>query len=76
LGEPNLGASRPPSRSEWKGQLPHLCAVGRKTRVERVRNALYSAAAGSEAFGFAADIMKSEMRGTISDLNLEPLNTP
>jgi hypothetical protein len=36
----------------------------------------YSAAAASEAFGFAADIMKSEMRGTISDLNREPLNTP
>ena len=29
-----------------------------------------------EVFGFVADIMKSEMRGTISDLNREPLNTP
>jgi hypothetical protein len=28
------------------------------------------------SFGFVADIMKSEMRGTISDLNREPLNTP
>jgi hypothetical protein len=36
----------------------------------------YSAAAANDAFGFAADIMKSEMRGTISDLNREPLNTP
>ena len=36
----------------------------------------YSAAAASEAFGFADDTMKSEMRGTISDLNREPLNTP
>jgi hypothetical protein len=52
---------------------------------------LYSAAADNEAFdealdgafdealdafGLVADIMKSEMRGTISDLNREPLNTP
>jgi hypothetical protein len=44
---------------------------------------LYSAAAANEAFdeafdafGFMTDIMKSEMRGTISDLNREPLNTP
>jgi hypothetical protein len=27
-------------------------------------------------FRFAADIMKSQMRGTISDLNREPLKTP
>ena len=36
----------------------------------------YSAAAGTEGFAFAADSMKSEMRGTISDLNREPLKTP
>jgi hypothetical protein len=39
----------------------------------------YSAAeasVGFEGFTFAADIMKSEMRGTISDLKREPLNTP
>ena len=36
----------------------------------------YSAAAAREAFGFADDMMKSEMRGTISDLNREPLKTP
>lgn len=36
----------------------------------------YSAASASSDFGFADDIMKSEMRGTISDLNREPLNTP
>ena len=35
----------------------------------------YSAAA-SEGFSFADDIMKSEMRGTISDLKREPLKTP
>ena len=48
----------------------------RGTRIEIAEISDYSAAAASEAFGFAADIMKSEMRGTISDLNREPLNTP
>ena len=37
---------------------------------------VYSAAAASNDLGFAADIMKSEIRGTISDLKREPLNTP
>ena len=36
----------------------------------------YSAAATREGFGFADDMMKSEMRGTISDLKREPLKTP
>jgi hypothetical protein len=36
----------------------------------------YSAAATSFGFPVAADTMKSEMRGTISDLNREPLKTP
>ena len=36
----------------------------------------YSAAAASDNLGLAADSMKSEMRGTISDLNREPLKTP
>ena len=31
---------------------------------------------GSCSLVFAADIMKSEMRGTISERNREPLNTP
>ena len=46
-------------------------------------NAAYSAAPNSEGFTetnegfmFAADIMKSQMRGTISDLKREPLKTP
>ena len=30
----------------------------------------------ADAFGLAADIMKSEMRGTISERNRDPLNTP
>ena len=49
----------------------------------RVRNHpidVYSAAAAKDGFKdgfmFAADIMKSEIRGTISDLKREPLNTP
>ena len=43
---------------------------------------VYSAAdtedftATNVGFRFAADIMKSQMRGTISDLNREPLKTP
>ena len=41
---------------------------------------IYSAAAAKDGFRdgfrFAADIMKSEIRGTISDLKREPLNTP
>ena len=40
----------------------------------------YSAAATdvatNDGFRFAADNMKSEMRGTISDLKREPLKTP
>jgi hypothetical protein len=42
------------------------------------RGTFYSAAAidAFDAFVLAADIMKSEIRGTISDLNREPLNTP
>jgi hypothetical protein len=38
--------------------------------------AVYSAAAANEGFTFADDTMKSEMRGTISDLKREPLKTP
>jgi hypothetical protein len=38
--------------------------------------ARYSAAKANKDFGFADDTMKSEMRGTISDLKREPLNTP
>src|ERR1700730_4227865 len=37
---------------------------------------VYSAAAAKDGFLFAAEIMKSEMRGTISDLKREPLKTP
>jgi hypothetical protein len=44
-------------------------------RTSRI-NTSYSAAAAKEGFAFADDTMKSEMRGTISDLKREPLNTP
>ena len=37
---------------------------------------LYSAANANEGFSFAADIMKSEIRGTISERKRDPLNTP
>jgi len=41
-----------------------------------VRIDVYSAAATNAGFLLAADSMKSEMRGTISDLKREPLKTP
>ena len=47
-----------------------------KSRFDRGIVVGYSAAAASDGFTFAADNMKSEMRGTISDLKREPLNTP
>jgi hypothetical protein len=37
---------------------------------------VYSAAAAGKGLGVAADIMKSAIRGMISDLKREPLNTP
>ena len=40
------------------------------------RESPYSAAAANEGFALADDTMKSEIRGTISDLKREPLNTP
>ena len=41
-----------------------------------LENAIYSAARACNDVGFAAETMKSWMRGTISDLNRDPLNTP
>lgn len=37
---------------------------------------LYSAARACNELGFAAETMKSWIRGTISDLKRDPLNTP
>ena len=55
------------------GTRAHREALHRHGKPEK---AAYSAASASEAFGFAVEIMKSWMRGTISDLKREPLNTP
>ena len=46
------------------------------SNIELVFVGAYSAAARTEGFAFVADSMKSEMRGTISDLKREPLKTP
>jgi hypothetical protein len=53
--------------------LTLITSTSREKAVER----RYSAAAAT-SFGLvsAADSMKSEMRGTISERNREPLNTP
>src|ERR1700760_3404015 len=45
-------------------------------RSENCRFDAYYAASASSDFGFAADIMKSLMRGTISERKREPLKTP
>ena len=52
------------------------CGIGRS--LIQLRFCRHSAAAANDSLGFisAADSMKSEMRGTISDLNREPLKTP
>ncbi len=49
---------------------------GRHFAQKRAKSRVYSAAAGSDGFAAADDSMKSEMRGTISDLKRDPLNTP
>jgi hypothetical protein len=54
--------------AEFRGFAQILRLIRAKAR--------YSAATASKDLGFAAETMKSEMRGTISDLNREPLNTP
>jgi hypothetical protein len=41
-----------------------------------MKSRIYSAAAANAGLTFADDAMKSEMRGTISDLKRDPLNTP
>ena len=51
-------------------------AVPSSRDIRRIESRDYSAAAANSGFIFADDVMKSEIRGTISDLNREPLNTP
>jgi hypothetical protein len=57
---------------ESSGYFDPECAIPRKI----ILFGAYSAAAANVGFKFADDTMKSEMRGTISDLKREPLNTP
>jgi len=61
------GPAKPDFRGSIQGVTGHL-------RIRPI--AVYSAAAANEGFTLADDTMKSEMRGTISDLKREPLNTP
>jgi hypothetical protein len=60
--------------TDSSNRTPHLGS--RASNSKRDESGGYSAAAANERFTFADDIMKSEMRGTISDLKREPLNTP
>ena len=53
----------------------HSASRGKEARA-RLKSRIYSAAAANAGFAFADDTMKSEMRGTISDLKRDPLNTP
>jgi hypothetical protein len=71
LPRPIRRATRP---TESTPNLDLKPAIPHKNR--RIGNYSAAAAAANEAFGFAADIMKSEIRGTISDLKREPLKTP
>ena len=64
----NQGVSRRPSFADFR--------LRGSIQIEIVVSCNYSAAKASVGFMFAADIMKSEMRGTISDLKREPLKTP
>ena len=59
------GLSGPPNHLDRE---PHI-----QSRISCIG---YSAAATSFGLRFADDIMKSEIRGTISDLKREPLKTP
>ena len=48
----------------------------RAERTDIFADGDYSAAIANLDFGFAAEIMKSLMRGMISERKREPLNTP
>ena len=54
------------------------CRSARRVRFfdGKAEKAGYSAARACNDVGFAAETMKSWIRGTISDLKREPLNTP
>ena len=50
--------------------------MGAPESAEKRGIAAYSAASASSDFGFDYDIMKSLMRGTISERKRDPLKTP
>jgi hypothetical protein len=51
-------------------------AIPSSSHTQRIETRDYSAAAANSGFIFADDVMKSEIRGTISDLKRDPLKTP
>ena len=55
---------------------PFCGFLGPTSGANAVDNAAYSAASASIDFGLADDIMKSLIRGTISERKREPLKTP
>jgi hypothetical protein len=65
-----------PNTANLTGTGP--CQRPRKTSIfaGKAEIRAYSAASACNELGFAAETMKSWMRGTISDLKREPLNTP
>ena len=67
------GLFRGLSRTAESGVSHHNRAVG---AIANNNLHSYSAAKAKRGFTFADDTMKSEMRGTISDLKRDPLNTP
>lgn len=76
-----LGSADRPSGPKERIAIHFINEVGvdRRQRMRR-RSApiggAYSAAAAAPVIGVATERMKSEIRGTISDLNRDPLNTP
>jgi len=65
----NSGGYRPPNH------YPRI-AISDQRSEQRIECGAYSAAAANEGLTLADDTMKSEIRGTISDLKREPLKTP
>lgn len=62
-------------RKSETAQGSHSDAVSLPEPASRSKT-LYSAARACNELGFAAETMKSWIRGMISDLKREPLNTP
>ena len=67
----NSGGYRAPSNQR---RITTILAIARSATI--IARAIPPQQRPARGFGLAADSMKSEMRGTISDLNREPLNTP